>query len=66
MGAPINEWLVLAYGRDQSATVPLGNLENSYPYVFFLLARAGREDLIFRFMSDFETTFPKVNGPFLE
>lgn len=49
-----------------SATVPLGNLENSYPYVFFLLARAGREDLIFRFMSDFETTFPKVNGPFLE
>ncbi|KAN0105996.1 amidase signature enzyme [Hyaloscypha variabilis] len=49
-----------------AGTVPLGNLENGYPYGLFLLARAGREDLIFRFMSAFEATFPKVKGPRLE
>jgi amidase len=49
-----------------SATVPLGNLENGYPYGLFLLTKAGREDLIFNFMSAFEATFPKVMGPRLE
>jgi amidase len=49
-----------------SATVPLGNLENGYPYGLFLLARAGREDLIFKFMSAFEATFSKIKGPHLK
>jgi amidase len=49
-----------------SATVPLGNLEDGSPYGLFLTARAGREDLIFRFMSAFEATFPKALGPRLE
>ena len=49
-----------------AGTVPLGNLENGYPYGLFLLARSGREDLIFRFMSAFEATFPKVKGPRLD
>jgi len=47
-----------------SATVPLGNLpETGLPYGLFLLAREGREDLIFRFMSAFEATFDKIQGP---
>jgi amidase len=46
-----------------SATVPLGNAENDHPYGLFLLARENREDLMFRFMSAFEATFPKVKGP---
>lgn len=46
-----------------SATVPLGNLENGYPYGLFILARAGSEDLLFRFMRAFEATFPKIKGP---
>ncbi|KUJ14326.1 amidase-like protein [Mollisia scopiformis] len=46
-----------------SATVPLGNLENGQPYGLFILARENREDLMFRFMSAFEATFPKIKGP---
>ncbi len=49
-----------------SATVPLGNLANGYPYGLFLLVRAHRDDLIFRFMSAFEATFPKIDGPVLD
>jgi hypothetical protein len=56
----------LTYAAYPSATVPLGNLEDGYPYGLFLLARAGREDVIFRFMSAFEATFPKIKGPRLE
>jgi amidase len=49
-----------------SATVPLGNLENGHPYGLFLLARAHREDLLFRFMSAFEATFREIDGPVLD
>jgi len=44
-----------------SATVPLGNLKtDGRPYGLFLLAKRGREDLMFRFMSAWEATMPKI------
>ena len=64
--SPIKTGVELTRTAYPAGTVPLGNLENEYPYGLFLLARAGREDLIFRFMSAFEATFPKVKGPRLE
>ena len=48
-----------------SSTVPLGQLENGLPYGLFIIARANREDLIFRFMGSFEATFPRIKGPTL-
>lgn len=41
------------------ATVPLGVTEaDGRPYGLGIMARAGREDLIFQFMSAFEAHFP--------
>lgn len=57
---------VLTRVAHPSATVPLGNIGNGHPYELFLIARAGREDLIFRFMSAFEGTFPNIQGPRFE
>lgn len=45
-----------------SATVPLGNTQSDgRPYGLFLLAQTGREDLMFRFMSAWEATMPKID-----
>jgi amidase len=43
--------------------VPLGNLEDGSPFGLFLLAKEGREDLLFSFLSAFEQTFERVKGP---
>lgn len=46
------------------ATVPLGNLEtNGQPFGLFVTAPEGREDLLFRFMGAFYTTFPAIEKP---
>lgn len=46
------------------ATVPLGNLEkNGQPWGMFALARAGREDLLLKFMAAFKGTFPPIQKP---
>jgi amidase len=42
--------------------MPLGVLDSEYygrPFALAVIARAGREDLIFQFMSAFEEVFPK-------
>ena len=40
--------------------MPLGLLDyNGRPFGLGLIAKAGREDLIFQFMSAYEATFPK-------
>jgi amidase len=61
---PQEEQLMNATGWP-SSTVPLGQLENGLPYGLFVIARANREDLIFRFMSSFEAMVPKIRGPTL-
>lgn len=48
-----------------SATVPLGNQDDGSPFGLFLLVRENREDLLFRFMSAFEATMHKIQGPSL-
>lgn len=41
------------------ATMPLGVLDfNGRPFALGIMAQAGREDLMFRFMSAFERHFP--------
>ena len=47
------------------ATVPLGNLKNNgQPFGLFVLARAGREDLLLQFMSAHHATAQIVKAPF--
>lgn len=42
------------------ATMPLGVLKDyGRPFGLAIMARAGREDILFRFMSAFEANFPK-------
>lgn len=42
------------------ATMPLGILDHlGRPFSLAVIAKAGREDLIFQFLSAFEATFPK-------
>jgi amidase len=42
------------------ATMPLGTLDHlGRPFSLAVIAKAGREDLIFQFLSAFEITFPK-------
>ena len=45
------------------ATVPLGNMEkNGQPYGFFVLASAGNEAMLLRFMAAYHRTFPAVQA----
>ena len=47
-----------------AATVPIGNLEkNGQPWGMFVIARAGREDVLLRFMAAFKDTFEPVQKP---
>ena len=42
------------------ATMPLGTLDHlGRPFSLAVIAKAGKEDLIFQFLSAFEATFPK-------
>lgn len=44
--------------------MPLGVLDyNGRPFGLGLIAKAGREDLMFQFMSAFEATFPQRRIP---
>jgi hypothetical protein len=43
----------------------LGNQERASPFGLFLLVKDGREDLMFRFTSEFETTMPNIERPSL-
>ena len=44
--------------------MPLGILDyNGRPFGLGLVAQAGREDLMFQFMSAFEAVFPKRANP---
>jgi len=46
------------------AVMPLGILDYlSRPFSLCVIAKAGREDLIFQFLSAFEATFPKRAVP---
>jgi len=46
------------------ATVPLGNLKtNAQPFGFFVLARAGRDDILIRFMTAYYGAFGSVKPP---
>lgn len=46
------------------ATVPLGNLEkNGQPIGMFAIARAGREDVLLRFMAGWHGTFKGAEPP---
>ncbi|CAH0023746.1 unnamed protein product, partial [Clonostachys rhizophaga] len=48
------------------ATVPLGVLKDyGRPFGLAVMAKAGREDILFKFMSAFEATFPKRAIPTL-
>ena len=48
------------------ATMPLGVLKNyGRPFGLAIMARAGREDILFTFMSAFEAEFPKRAIPTL-
>ncbi|CAG9998783.1 unnamed protein product [Clonostachys byssicola] len=48
------------------ATMPLGVLKDyGRPFGLAIMARAGREDILFKFMSAFEATFPKRAIPTL-
>lgn len=61
--APSDSTLVTfaACARWPIATVPLGRWEkNGQPYGLFAVARDGREDVLFRFMSMFHGTFKNV------
>ncbi|RDW61493.1 hypothetical protein BP5796_11385 [Coleophoma crateriformis] len=47
-----------------TSSIPLGIFEaTGQPYGMFVIAKAGREDLIFRFMSAYEATFDKLPSP---
>lgn len=44
--------------------MPLGVLDyNGRPFGLAIMAQAGREDLLFRFMSAYEAVFPKRSVP---
>ncbi|KAB5566751.1 amidase-like protein [Coniochaeta sp. 2T2.1] len=46
------------------ATVPLSRWEkNGQPYGFFVVARDGRQDLLFKFMGGYHKVFPEVERP---
>ncbi|KAB5566785.1 amidase-like protein [Coniochaeta sp. 2T2.1] len=46
------------------ATVPLSRLEkNGQPYGFFVVARDGRQDLLFKFMGGYHKAFPEAERP---